>query len=115
MFESCHWLLEFFKRELLELELVMVSRVAKLVPPACSLFVADRLYIVYRRSPLGSVHPSVRALSGRLKFTVRRHKFNQDSLSWEAPVEAVPCLHTFRMTKGYFHMQAQDRTKSCLS
>ena len=42
---------------------------------------ADRLYIVYRRSPLGPVDPSFRALSGRLTFTVRRNKFNQDSLS----------------------------------
>ena len=29
----------------------------------------------------GPVVPSFRALSGRLKFTVRRHKFNKDSLS----------------------------------
>ena len=29
---------------------------------------------------LGPVDPSLRALSGRLKFTVRRHKFNNDSL-----------------------------------
>ena len=28
---------------------------------------------------LGSVVPSFRALSGRLKLTVRRHKFNEDS------------------------------------
>jgi len=49
---------------------------------------------------LGPVVPSFRALSGRLKFTVRRHKFNQDSLSPEAiqqpkinplpPLEAGP-------------------------
>ena len=32
-------------------------------------------------SPLGPVVPSFRALAGRLKFTVRRHKFNTDSLS----------------------------------
>jgi len=31
-------------------------------------------------SLLGPVDPSFRALSGRLKFTVRRHKFNKDSL-----------------------------------
>jgi len=30
---------------------------------------------------LGPVDPSLRALSGRLQFTVRRHKLNQDSLS----------------------------------
>jgi len=32
-------------------------------------------------SLLGAVVPSFRALSGRLKFTVQRHKFNKDSLS----------------------------------
>ena len=32
-------------------------------------------------SLLGPVDPSFRALSGRLEFTVRRHKFNKDSLS----------------------------------
>ena len=31
--------------------------------------------------PLGLGDTSFRALSGRLKFTVRRHKFNKDSLS----------------------------------
>jgi len=39
----------FLKIELRELELVMVSRFAKWVPPSCSLFVAYRLYIVYRQ------------------------------------------------------------------
>jgi len=34
-------------------------------------------------SLLGPVDPSFRALSGRLKFTVRRHKFNKDSFSWQ--------------------------------
>ena len=32
------------------------------------------------QSFVGPVDPSVRALSGRLKFTVQRHKFNEDSL-----------------------------------
>ena len=41
---------------------------------------SDTLCILYRRSPLGPVNPSFRALSGRLKFTVRRHKFNKDSI-----------------------------------
>ena len=36
---------------------------------------------MYRQSPLGAVDPSFRALSGRLKFTVRRHKLNEDSVS----------------------------------
>jgi len=39
------------------------------------------VYIVYRQVFLGPVDPSFRALSGRLKFTVRRHKFNKDSFS----------------------------------
>ena len=37
------------------------------------------MHIVYRQSPVGPVHPSFRALSGRLNYTVRRHKFNEDS------------------------------------
>ena len=45
-----------------------------------SLFVALRFFIVHLQSPLGPVDPSFRALYGRLKFTVRRHKFNKDSL-----------------------------------
>ena len=32
-------------------------------------------------SLLGPVDPSFRALSGRLKFTVRRHELNEDSLT----------------------------------
>ena len=36
----------FLIMELLELELVMVSRVLKSVPPSCRLFVADRLYVI---------------------------------------------------------------------
>jgi len=42
------------------------------------------LWIVHRVSSslLGPVVPSFRALSGRLKFTVRRHKFNKDSRVW---------------------------------
>ena len=34
---------------------------------------------VHRQSPLGPADPSFRTLSGRLKFMVRRHKFNKDS------------------------------------
>jgi len=36
--------IEALRREL------QVSRVAKWMPPSCSLFVADRLYIVYRQA-----------------------------------------------------------------
>ena len=37
-----------------------------------------------RAPPVGPVDPSFRALSGRLKFTVRRHKFNKYSLYVES-------------------------------
>ena len=38
---------------------------------------------------LGPVDPSFRALSGRLKLTVRRHKFNKDSRSKALESEVV--------------------------
>ena len=48
-----------------------------------SLFVAyDRVFIIHHQSPSGPVNPSFRALSRRLKFMVRRHKFIEDSLSF---------------------------------
>jgi len=50
------------------------------VPPSCTLFLAYRFYIVNRQSPLGPEDSSFRALSGRRKLTVRRHKSNEDSL-----------------------------------
>ena len=40
----------------------------------------SQLFIVHRQSPLGPVDPSFRALSGRVEFLVRRHKFNKDCL-----------------------------------
>ena len=43
----------------------------------------------YRLIPLGPVDPSFRALSGRLKFTVRRHEFNKDSLSRQSLIGTV--------------------------
>jgi hypothetical protein len=39
-------------------------------------------------SILGPVDPAFRALSGRLKFTVQRHKFNSDSLTSDLGVNA---------------------------
>jgi len=39
--------------------------------------------MVHRQRPLGPVDPSFRALSGRLEFAVRRHKFNKDSLLFQ--------------------------------
>ena len=40
-----------------------------------------RIQTAVSRSLLGHVDPSLRALSGRLKMTVRRHKFIHDSFS----------------------------------
>jgi len=44
---------------------------------------SPRIKVAHRVSSslLGPVVPSLRALSGRFDFTVRRHKFNKDSLS----------------------------------
>jgi len=51
------------------------------------------------------VDPSFRALSGRLKFTVRRHKFNKDSLLQvfvtDAP-SALPALSAQFLTVQVF-------------
>ena len=38
-----------------------------------------------KENRLGPVDSSFRALYGRLKFTVRRHTFNEDPLSYTAP------------------------------
>ena len=51
--------------------------------------------MVHRQSLLGTVDPSFRALPGRLKLMVRRHKFNEDSslckgAQKRAPVVALP-------------------------
>jgi len=59
----------------------LLPRIRLLTVYLSSLFVAyDRSFIVHRRSPLGPVDPSFRALSGRPKFMVRRHTFNKDPL-----------------------------------
>jgi hypothetical protein len=47
-------------------------------------------------SLLGPVGPSFRALSGRLKFTVRRHRFNEGSSSWNAGGVDPPGSHVAR-------------------
>ena len=54
-------------------------------------------------NPLGPVDPSFRALSGRLKFTVRRHKFNKDSLSLSLSLSfsLSLALHTGRSQSLY--------------
>ena len=49
---------------------------------------------MYRQSPLGPVDPSFRALSGRLKFTVRRQKFNKDALFSVDGSRPAPMPHT---------------------
>ena len=55
---------------------------AGLVVVFAPLFVCQHLRGLGALSSLiGPVDPSFQALSGRLKFTVRRHKFHKDSLS----------------------------------
>ena len=61
------------------------------------LFWGVGFYIVYRQSLLGPVDPSFRALSGRLKFTVRRHKSNQYYLPLGVGVEGVRCQDQWRV------------------
>jgi len=53
------------------------SLIRKRPPPRTTIHAADpaAVRIVYRL--LGPVDPLFRALYGRLKFTVRRHKFNK--------------------------------------
>ena len=48
---------------------------------------AYALYTVYRQSSIGPVDPLLRALSGRLRFTVRRHTLNEYSLFMEETSE----------------------------
>ena len=70
-------------------------------PPACqTLFVADKLYIENRPSLFGPVDPSFRALSGRLKFTVRSHKFDKDSLSCFRPKSGYTCARSESAREG---------------
>ena len=55
-----------------------------------------------RQSPLGPVDPSFRALSGRVEFLVRRHKFNKDILpvrQWRA--ERGEARSVLRGRRGY--------------
>jgi len=73
-------------------------------------------------SILGPVDPSFRALSGRLKFTVRRHEFNNDSLSQRHQDSHDTCtVHAWRNLGGqqmpsprpwkmitYFHSTVQN-------
>jgi len=53
------------------------------VNPACHISTYHVVAVVHRVSSslFGPVDPSFRVLSGRLEFTVQRHKFNTDSLS----------------------------------
>ena len=59
-----------------------------------------RVYVVHRiwSSLSGPVDPSFRALSGRLKFTIRRHKFNKDSLCCVRMV--CPCARNMPQVSG---------------
>ena len=58
------------------------------------------MYIVYRL--LGPVDPSFRALSGRLKFTVRRYQFNKESLSGGAQISVPFTLFLARVILDVF-------------
>ena len=55
---------------------------------------------------LDPADPSLRALSGRLKFTVRRHNFNKDSLF----LAAAPAKQT--RTTSLFTASASENTSS---
>ena len=58
--------------------------------------------VVHRVSSslLGPVDISFRALSGRLDFTVRRHKFNTDSLCLERRGDTLHDFEDSRTAKG---------------
>jgi len=60
-----------------------MSEVPPVFPPKEDGCRRARDALLYRVSSslVGPVVSSIRALSGRLKFTVRRHKFNKDFLS----------------------------------
>ena len=60
---------------------LMISRIE--APPRRQRCPAD-----LRAGSIPSRNPSFRALSGRLKLTVRRHRFNEDSLSATHPRKA---------------------------
>ena len=62
-----------------------------------------RVQVLHRVSSslLGPVDPSFRALSGRPKVTVRRHKFNKDSLS--KPLRGLELKGVYRMYSSLAH------------
>ena len=74
-------------------------------------------------SLLGPVVPSFRALSGRLKFTVRRHKFNKDCLSVQRRARLARrcharlqvCVINWRNTIASLSDQQEEHPKSDVS
>ena len=65
----------------LRIVLVTVPRVSRSCEAQISMVLEPFLGIHLYARLSGPEDPSFRALSGRLKLTVRRHKFNKDSLS----------------------------------
>ena len=70
------WAWGQFKKEQAVFERVAFSNLEGIYIAKCGI---RRLEIVHRVSSrlLGPVHPSIRALSGRLKYTVRRYKIDE--------------------------------------
>ena len=53
--------------------------------------ICAKIFSTAERCLLSSVDPAFRALSGRHKFTVRRHKFNKDSLLSRRRMDGCSC------------------------
>ena len=60
--------------------------------------------------PLGPVDPSLRALSGRLKSTVRRRKFDKGSLSSCLPQQRGSEYGTYKKVKARFWNCLSDKS-----
>jgi len=63
---------------------------------------------VNRQSLLGPKDPSFRALSERLKFTVRRHKFSIDSLSRKSQFRSQAHVHDLAKEQAGVHHQKSE-------
>jgi hypothetical protein len=61
----------------------------------------------------GPVDPSFRALSGRLKFTVRRHKLNTDFLSWQAETNTLVMVNHQFFLDQFSWQNTKDFLASC--
>ena len=72
-------------------------------------------HLVVPSSLVGPVKHSIRALSGHLKFPVRRHKFNEHSLVLEVRVQGVgsrvhpePFTPTWSRVEGKFQVKIEE-------